>query len=149
MSSLLYSVSMLAASSTPTKQDVPGKTLYGLFVVALATSLGSNLLIRVGAQGGWLPDWGRLALAIIGTAPLVVSALLFWRLMRSELDEMLQRIVLEGLAFALVVYVPLAAMYINLRTAGIWTPRLDPPDILMTPALLAAIGIALSSRRYR
>jgi hypothetical protein len=75
---------------------------------------------------------------------------LFWRMLRSDLDEMLQRIVLEGLAFALVVYVPLAALYVNLSTTtGIWTPRLDPPDILMTPALLAAIGIAIAWRRVQ
>ena len=61
---------------------------------------------------------------------------------------MLQRIVLEGMAFALVVYLPLAALYLNLRTAGAWTPRLDPPDLLMTPALLVAVGIMLAWRRH-
>jgi hypothetical protein len=61
---------------------------------------------------------------------------------------MLQRIVLEGLAFALIVYVPLAALYVNLRTAGAWVPRLDAPDILMTPALLVAVGIAIARWRY-
>jgi hypothetical protein len=104
-------------------------------------------LIRLGAD--WLAPWGRIALALLAVTPLTVAAWLFWRLLRRDLDEMLQRIVLEGLAFALVVYVPLAALYVNLRTAGAWTPRLDPPDILMAPALLAAIGIALSSRRYQ
>jgi hypothetical protein len=52
------------------------------------------------------------------------------------------------MAFALVVYLPLAALYVNLRTAGAWTPRLDPPDILMTPALLVAVGIIIAWRRH-
>ena len=140
---------MLAQPSARANSETPGAQLYGLYVVALAACLGSNLLIRLGARAGWLPEWGQAALAVIGAAPLVVAAVLFWRLLRRELDEMLQRIVLEGLAFGLIVYVPVAALFINLRTAGVWTPRLDPPDILMAPALLAAIGIALASRRYR
>lgn len=118
-------------------------------MLSLAASGIGNLLIRVGARGGWLPPWGQVALAVLAALPLVVAAVLFWRLLRRELDEMLQRVVLEGLAFAVVVYVPLAALYVNLRTAGVWTPRLDPPDVLMTPALLVAIGIALARRRYQ
>ena len=131
-------------------QTIPGASLYRLYVGALATCLIGNLLIRVGARGGWLPPWGELAIAIAAAAPLVVAAVLFWRLLGRDLDEMLQRIVLEGLAFALVVYVPLAALYVNLSTAsGAWTPRLDLPDILLAPALLAAIGIAVAWRRVQ
>ena len=115
-------------------QAIPGASLYRLYVGALATCLVGNLLIRVGAQGGWLPQWGELVIAIAAAAPLGVAALLFWRLLHSELDEMLRRIVLEGLAFALVVYVPLAALYVNLRTAsGVWTPRLIRPTSFSRP----------------
>jgi hypothetical protein len=103
----------------------------------------------MGEQGGWMSHWGRVTLAIVAAAPLVVAAGLFWRLLTRDLDEMIQRIVLEGLAFALIFYLPLVALFVNLRTAGAWTPRLDPPDILLTPALLVAIGIAISSRRYQ
>jgi hypothetical protein len=56
---------------------------------------------------------------------------------------------LEGMAFALVLYIPLAALYVNLKTAGAWTPRLDPPDILLAPAVLVAVGVALAWRRYQ
>ena len=87
-------------------------------------------------------------MAIASAAPLFVAAGLFWRLLRTGLDEMLQRIVLEGMAFALVLFIPIAALYVNLRTAGVWAPRLDPPDILLTPALLVGIGIAVARRRY-
>jgi hypothetical protein len=31
----------------------------------------------------------------------------------------------------------------------VWTPRLDPPDIIMTPALLVAIGVLLARRRLQ
>lgn len=126
----------------------PGTTLYGIYVVAIAVSLMGNLLVRLGAEGGWLPAWGRASFATATALPLLATAVLFWKLLRSELDEMLQRIVLEGMAFGLVVYLPLAALYVNLRTAGVWTPRLDPPDLLMIPALLVAAGIILSWRRH-
>lgn len=125
-----------------------GTTLYGIYVLAIAASLAGNLLVRIGARSGWLPGWGQIALGVATALPLAATAVLFWKLLRSELDEMLQRIVLEGMAFALVVYLPLAALYLNLRTAGAWTPRLDPPDLLMTPALLVAVGIMLAWRRH-
>jgi hypothetical protein len=140
---------MDAIESQPADARAAGSRLYGLYVLALALCLIGNLVMREGAQGGWLPPAGQLILALLATAPLVVAALLFWRLLRRDLDEMLQRIVLEGLAFALILYVPLAALYLNIRTAGAWTPRLDPPDILLTPALLVAIGIAIAMRRYQ
>ncbi len=130
-------------------ESVPGSALYGLYVVALTTTLVGNLLIRIGAEAGWLPPTGRAVLAIASAAPLAAAAVFFWRLLRRDLDEMFQRIVLEGLAFALVIYVPVAALYVNLRTAGVWTPRLDPPDIIMTPALLVAIGVLLARRRLQ
>jgi hypothetical protein len=62
---------------------------------------------------------------------------------------MLQRIVLEGLAFALVLYVPLTALVVNLRTSGAWVPRMDAPELVLTPALLVAIGIEMARRRYQ
>ena len=127
----------------------PGAPLYGLYVASLAISLLGNLLIRVGSRAGWLPEAGQIMLAILAAVPLVIAAAMFWRLLRGDLDEMLQRIVLEGMAFALIVFIPLAALYLNLRTAGAWLPRLDPADILMTPALLVAIGIAVAARRYQ
>ena len=116
-------------------ETVPGSTLYGLYVMALGATLLGNLLIRIGAEAGWLPPSGRVAMAIASAAPLAAAAVFFWKLLRRDLDEMFQRIVLEGLAFALVIYVPVAAVYVNLQTAGVWTPRLDPPDIIMTPAV--------------
>ena len=83
------------------------------------------------------------------TLPLVLAAVLFWRLLSRDLDEMLQRIVLEGMAFALIVYLPLTALYVNLQVAGVAVPRLDPPDLLLGPAVLVAIGIAIAAGRYR
>jgi hypothetical protein len=62
---------------------------------------------------------------------------------------MLQRVVLEGMAFALVVFIPIAGIYTNVRTAGAWIPRLDAVDIMLAPGVLVAIGIAIAKRRYQ
>ena len=140
---------MSQSGSSQTEVGVGGSALYGIYVVSLAVSLIGNLMIRVGAEAGVLPPWGQAVVGAAVTIPLMAAAVMFWRLLRRDLDEMLQRIVLEGLAFAVIVYVPLTALYLNLRTAGVWMPRLDPPDILMAPALLVAVGIALAYRRYQ
>ncbi len=131
-----------------TNTTVPG-LLYGTFVVGILVCLAGNLAIRLIQRSVAWPTAVLIALALLTVLPLVVAATMFWRMMRQDLDEMLQRIVMEGLTFAAIVYIPLAGLYVNLRTAGAWTPRLDPPDILMTPALLVALGIALAWRRYR
>ncbi len=135
-------------SGTGTR-DNSGASLYGLYLAAMSVSGAGNLLIRIGEEAGWLPGWGQVALAVLASLPLVAAAVVFGRMLRRELDEMLQRVVLEGIAFALIVYLPLAALYSNLRTAGVRVPHLDPPDLLMGPALLVAIGIAIAWRRYR
>ena len=140
---------MSQSGSSQTEARVGGSALYGIYVLSLAVSLLGNLGIRIGAEAGVLPAWAQAVLGAAATIPLMVAAVMFWRLLRRDLDEMLQRIVLEGLAFAVIVYVPLTALYVNLRTAGVWMPRLDPPDILMAPALLVAVGIALAYRRYQ
>ena len=139
---------MQAPKPSAVTAHAPGGSLYALYVVALAACLIGNLMIRLGIRGGWLPAWAQVSLAVLAALPLIVAAVLFWRFLRRDLDEMLQRMVLEGLAFALTVFVPLAALYVNMRATGAWTPRLDAPEILLTPALLVALGIALARRRY-
>ena len=124
-----------------------GGTLYGLYVFALAAAGGGNLAIRLAAEAGWLGSSGRIILGVAAVVPLMVAAVMFWRLLQTDLDEMVQRIVLEGMAFALTVYVPLAALFVNLRTANAWVPRLDPPDLLFGPAFLVALGIFIAWRR--
>lgn len=140
------------ASNADRKTDVTstGATLYGAYVIALAVCVLGNLAMRVGMEAGWFSS-GKLVVAAIGALtalPLFIAAGLFWKLLRRDLDELVQRIVLEGLGFALLIYVPLSALYVNLRTAGVWVPRLDPPDLLMAPAVLTALGVALAWRRY-
>lgn len=129
--------------------DRNGASLYGMYVAAIAACLIGNLTVRVAERAGWVGYGGRVTIAVLAAVPLLVAAIQFWRLLRRDLDELLQRIVLEGLAFALVVYVPLAALYVNLRTAGVRVPRLDPPDLILAPAVLVAIGIAVARRRYQ
>lgn len=140
---------MSSPEPSPSHPASSGRSLYGIYVVSLTAALLGNLLIRVGAEAGVLPGWARIGLGVLSALPLGVAAILFWRLLGRELDEMLQRIVLEGLAFALTVFVPLTALYVNLRTAGVHLPRLDPPDLLMAPAVLVALGIALAQRRFQ
>ena len=139
---------MVRTEAQPARPS-PGATLYGTYVVSLATCLIGNLLIRLGAEAGWFGAAVQAVIAALTCAPLVVAAFYFWRLLRRDLDEMQQRIVLEGMGAALTIYIPLAALYVNLRTAVVWVPRLDPPDILFTPALLVAIGIAVAWKRYQ
>lgn len=126
-----------------------GASLYRLYLGGLLSALLGNLLTRVGAEAGWFGGRTRVVIGVLAVMPLLWAAFAFWRLLRRDLDEMLQRVVLEGMAFALVVYIPLAALYVNLRTAGAWVPRLDPPDLLLTPALLVAVGVALAARRFQ
>lgn len=133
--------------ATERQAAATGASLYGLYILAVTSALVGDLLVRVAEEAGWLGSSSRIALAVVAVIPLIVAAVMFWRLLRGELDEMVQRIVLEGMAFALTVYLPLAALYVNLKTAGAWVPRLDPPDLLMAPALLVAGGILLAWRR--
>jgi hypothetical protein len=139
----------MTATTRAHDEPAPGARLYGMYVVSLVVCLLGNLLIRLGAEAGWLGHGGQVALAVLAAAPLFVAVTLFWRMLRGELDELMQRVVCEGMAFALVVYVPLAALYVNLRAAGVAVPRLDPPELVLGPALLAAVGIALAWRRYQ
>ena len=114
----------MPAARTPQADAAPqGATLYGMYILAIAAALVGNLFIRIGDRGGWLPPWAQVTLGIVSAAPLAAAAVMFWRLLRQDLDEMFQRVALEGMAFALVVFVPLAALYLNLRSAGAWTPR--------------------------
>ncbi|MHB8973753.1 MAG: hypothetical protein ACYC3X_15415 [Pirellulaceae bacterium] len=73
----------------------------------------------------------------------------FFRLLRSDLDEMMQRVVFEGLPFALVIFMPLAGLYVNARAAGLISSDLDPPELLLVPSILAAIGILISWSRLK
>ena len=139
---------MIRSGSSKSEIKPASAALFGTYVLALAVSVIGNLLIRLGLRAGLLPEWGGALLGVAAALPLVLAAFMFWRLLRRDLDELLQRIVLEGLAFAVIVYVPLTALYVNLRTAGVWIPRLDPPDLLMMPAFLVVIGITLANRRY-
>jgi hypothetical protein len=127
--------------------QMPASSLFALYLGGIAAALVGNLGMRLAERGGWLPPSGRLALGLVAVVPLSAAAVLFWRLLRGSIDEMIQRIILEGMAFALVVYIPLAALFVNVRTAGFWTPRLDPADILLAPGVLVALGIALAWRR--
>lgn len=142
-------IAMSTAKTNVDRTDSVARSMFGLYVGALGLCLIGNLAVRMGAEAGWFSHGVQIAIAALTALPMAVAAVVFWRMLKRGLDEMLQRIVLEGLAFALIVFIPLAGLYVNLKTAGAWTPRLDPPDILFTPAILVVLGITLAWRRYR
>jgi hypothetical protein len=125
-----------------------GSSLYRYFVLSIAAALVANLGARVLLEAEVGPHWLAVTLAAAGVIPLVVVAYRFRRLL-GQLDELMQRIALEGFATALALFLPLAAIYVNLKAAGVYMPRLDPPDILMAPALLVLISLLIAWRRYR
>jgi hypothetical protein len=117
-------------------------------VLSIALALVGNLAARMLLEAELVPTWGAAIVGVAAIVPLALTALRFRRLLR-EFDELLQRVVLEGFSFALVVFLPIAALYMNLEAAGVYVPRLDPPEIMMAPALLVLVGIQLAWRRYR
>jgi hypothetical protein len=144
-------------SSSPT--DAPGfshesegsgvlKEGFRGYVSILAFRVG-NLLVRLAARGDWLPAAGLGVLAFASAIPLFALAFAFTRLVREELDEMLQRIVLEGMAFGLVFNLAGVALYMNAAALGLGLTRIDPPDLLILPVLGIAVGTFPAWRRFR
>ena len=125
------------------------KRLVARAQIAILSWLVGNLVIRMAVRGEWVPPAALLALAAASAVPLVVLAFSFARLVREELDEMLQRVLLEGLAFGLLFNLALVAIYMNVAAVGFGLARLDPPDLLFPPAAGVAVGIALAWRRFR
>ncbi len=80
---------------------------------------------------------------------MVIFAISFFRVLRSDLDEMLQRVVLEGLGFAMIVFIPLAGLYVNARVAGLISIQLDPPELLLVPSILVAMGVLIAWSRIK
>lgn len=122
---------------------------YGLYLVTLAVAVVGNLVLRMGARDGWFSPTASTALAIASALPLAAVAMLAWRLIHLHLDELQQRIVVEGFTIALAIFIPLAALFVNLTTAGVRLVRLDPVDLLLAPAILVALGLAIAARRYQ
>ncbi len=118
-----------------------GKRLITNFVVAQFILIAGNLMVRLCSRETLLPAWAIVLIAIATALPMVLFAIKFFKLLRTDLDEMLQRVVLEGLAFALVVFVPIAGLYVNARAAGLISSRLDPPELLLVPSILVVIGV--------
>jgi hypothetical protein len=128
---------------------VMGKGLMTNFVTSEFSLIVGNLVVRMCQREALLPPWTIALIALATTLPMLLFAISFFRRLRSDLDEMLQRVVLEGLAFAMIVFVPLAGLYVNARAAGLISVRLDPPELLLIPSILVAIGVMISWSRLK
>lgn len=131
------------------RDQVIGKRLMTNFVISEFCLIAGNLGVRILNREELLPPWVVAIIALATALPMLLFAITFFRLLRADLDEMLQRIVLEGLAFAMVVFVPIAGIYVNARAAGLISERLDPPELLLLPSILVAIGVMVSWSRHK
>lgn len=129
--------------------QVIGKRLMTNFVISEFCLIAGNLGVRILNREELLPPWVVAIIALATALPMLLFAITFFRLLRADLDEMLQRIVLEGLAFAMIVFVPIAGIYVNARAAGLISERLDPPELLLLPSILVAIGVMISWSRHK
>ncbi len=49
----------------------------------------------------------------------------------------------------MIVFVPLAGIYVNARATGLISSRLDPLELLLLPSILVAIGVLISWSRLK
>ncbi len=136
-------------SNEPYPSAILGKRLITNFVISEFILIAGNLLVRVCNREALLPSWAVVSLAIATAIPMLLFGIQFFRMLKADLDEMLQRIVLEGLAFAMVVFVPVAGIYVNARAAGLISEKLDPPELLLLPSILVAVGVLISWSRHK
>ncbi len=130
-------------------ESVPvlGRRLLTNFIVAELFLIAGNLAVRFCQRETLLPTWVIVFMAIATACPMFIFAWTFFRILRSDLDEMLQRVVLEGMGVAMIVFIPLAGIYVNACAAGVIQMKLDPPELLLIPSILVAIGVLISWSR--
>ena len=136
-------------SSEAGSEQAIGKRLITNFVISEFFLIVGNLVVRVCHREELFPKWIIALLALATVIPMLLFAITFFRTLRSDLDEMLQRIVLEGLGFAMIIFIPLAGLYVNARAAGLISAQLDPPELLLIPSILVAIGVLLAWSRLK
>ena len=68
------------ASATEDRTASGGATLYVVYLLALASALAGNLLVRLLERAGWVGEPGRIALGVLAVVPLMVAAAMFWKL---------------------------------------------------------------------
>jgi hypothetical protein len=118
-------------------------------VVAEAILLVGNLAVRVVQRAGEVPDWLPAVLAVATALPMFWFAYRFFQLLNGDLDEMLQRVVLQGMAIAVAIFVPLAGLYVNAQAAGLISFQLNPPELLLLPSILVGFGILIAWNRFQ
>lgn len=68
-----------------------GRRLITNFVVAEFFLIVGNLVVRMCDRGGILPTWSMALIALATAIPMLLFAVSFFRMLRADLDEMLQR----------------------------------------------------------
>jgi hypothetical protein len=134
---------------TEITKSKPGTSLISAYVGAVAVWGVGRLLLRFSLEQHWLPVWTHAILAVASIVPMVLFAIWLRKLLSEDFDEMMQRVVLEGIALGFAIFITVAALYMNLKAGGIYMPRIDPPDIVIGAATFVALGFAIAWRRYR
>lgn len=130
-------------------QQLLGQRIILRLLAAEFCLIVGNLLVRVCSREDLVPIGVGWCVALAASIPMVVFAFYFIQRLRSDLDEMLQRVVMEGLAFAMVVFIPLAGLYVNARAAGLLSSNIDPPELLLIPSILVVVGVLISWSRLK
>jgi hypothetical protein len=123
--------------------------ILALPILGLALALLGNLGLRAFAPVHALGPWPRAGLALASVLPLGLLLIRFQRKVTKELDELMQRVLLEGIAIGAGAFLLLQALTLNFLAAGTLPWSLDPPELLLTPILCVGLGIAWRWRGYR
>jgi len=139
-------------SRPSTHPDADHPLLAGILalpILGLALALLGNLGLRVLAPANALGPWPRALLAIASVLPLGLLLFRFQRKATKQLDELMQRVLLEGIAVGAGAFLILQTLTLNLLATGKLPWSLDPPELLLAPMLCVGLGITWRWYDYR
>jgi len=123
--------------------------ILALPILGLALTLLGNLGLRAFGAANALGPWLRAGLAIASVLPLGLLLFRFQRRATKELDELMQRVLLEGIAIGAGAFLLLQSLTLNLLATGTLPWNLDPPELLLAPVLCVGLGITWRWYGYR
>jgi hypothetical protein len=136
--------SMTSCAAMMTDTDRRNSNRFTGWAMAWAVSfVGATLVLTAGLVPGGAASWAvALAPNVLGLAALLA----YVRFLR-QVDELMRKIQLEGLAVGFGVGVAFASGYRLLERAG--APDLDVNDVVLVMLLAWVVGQLLALRRYR